>query len=152
MSVTSIEQFKRYAGGSEVELPGFVSGETITVKLRRPSVMSMVADGKVPNPLMGIAAEMFNGGVNSTIHSADGMKNSADLLRIYAQAALVEPTYEELEKAGVQFTDGQLTAIYNYVMTGVDQVKRFREIKANYTNPESGAQVQKAAKRGSKRR
>lgn len=150
MPVTSIEQFRKYAGGSEVELPGFVSDETITVRLRRPSVMSMIADGKVPNPLMGIAAEMFNGGVKSIIHSADGMKNTADLLRIYARAALVEPTYEELEAAGVQLTDGQLTVIYDYVMTGVDRIKRFRELKANHTGPESGGQVQKTAKRNSK--
>lgn len=150
MPVTSIEQFKKYAGGSEVELPGFVSDETITVKLRRPSVMTMVADGKIPNPLMGIAAEMFNSGVNSTIQSADGMKNTAELLRIYAGAALVEPAYADLEAAGVQLTDGQLTAIYSYVMTGVDQIKRFRQLQANHKDPESGGQVQKAAKRGSK--
>lgn len=150
MPVTSIEQFKRYAGGSEVELPGFVSGETITVKLRRPSVMTMVADGKIPNPLMGIAAEMFNSGVNSTIQSADGMKNTAELLRIYAKAALVEPAYADLEAAGVQLTDGQLTAIYSYVMTGVDQIKRFRQVQTNHTGPESGGQVQKIAKRNSK--
>lgn len=150
MPVTSIEQFKRYAGGSEVELPGFVSGETITVKLRRPSVMTMVADGKIPNPLMGIAAEMFNSGVNSTIQSADGMKNTAELLRIYAEAALVEPAYADLEAAGVQLTDGQLTAIYSYVMTGVDQIKRFRQVQTNYTDPVPGKQVQKTAKRNPK--
>ena len=64
MSVTSIEQFKKYAGGSEVELPGFVSGENITVRLRRPSIMAMMADG-IPNPLLGVAAEVFNGGLRS---------------------------------------------------------------------------------------
>ncbi len=143
MSVTSIEQFKKYAGGSEVELPGFVSGENITVRLRRPSIMAMMADG-IPNPLLGVAAEVFNGGLRSASQSADGLKSTGELMQVYARAALVEPTYEQLEQAGVQLTDDQLTAIYSYVLTGVDRLKRFREIQRD--QPDTGT-VKKVSKK-----
>ena len=65
MAVTTLEQLKNYAGGSEVELPGFIAGEPLIVKLRRPSLMEMAQSGKIPNPLLSAVSELFQTGTSA---------------------------------------------------------------------------------------
>lgn len=50
-----------------------------------------------------------------------------EIFRVIARAALVSPSYDELEEAGLTLTDSQLLYIYNYSQTGVDALRRFRE-------------------------
>ncbi len=40
MAVTTIEELRKYADGSEVELPGFTPEQPFIVRLRRPSLWS----------------------------------------------------------------------------------------------------------------
>ena len=47
------------------------------------------------------------------------MKEQKELLTIMAKAAMVEPTYDDLEKIGLELTDSQLLEIYNYTQIGI---------------------------------
>ncbi len=125
--VTSIDAIKKYAEGSEVELSGFVDGENITVKLRRPSILGMAQSGKIPNPLLSAAAGLFKDGVSKSVQDGGSLKTTGDLLMCIARDALVSPTMEQLEDAGIALTDIQLVEIYNWTQTGVDAVARFRK-------------------------
>ena len=62
--VTKIEDLKKYAEGVEVGIPGFDAGEVITFKLKRPSLIDMARNGKIPNPLMDTAVKLFKDGLS----------------------------------------------------------------------------------------
>ena len=130
MNVTGIEELKKLAQGEVVELPGFADGEPFVARLKRPSLMGMAAAGAIPNPLLGVAEDLFNG---KTPQNKDGgiFKDSADMFRLVAEHALVEPSYAALREIGLELTDMQMIAIFNYTQMGAKALERFRSLKAD---------------------
>lgn len=125
--VTTIDELKKkYA--QEVELPGFDGKETITVLLKRPSMMEMASSGKIRNELLGSVAELFNEGIGN-VDSAKKFKDLSDAMVEVAKAAMVSPTYKEIIDAGMTLTDQQLMFIHHFVNTGVDRLASFRQDK-----------------------
>lgn len=125
MAVVKIDDLKKYADGVEVSMPGF-EGDTIDVLVRRPSLLKLAQDGKIPNQLLGAAASLFHDGSSSKDVS---LKEMSEVLEYIAQACLVSPTYDEFVGAGLQLTDVQLVYLYNYSQTGLDEIRRFRNLK-----------------------
>ena len=106
-----------------VELPGWVEGEPFIAKLRRPSILSMAADGTIPNELLSAAQKLFCEGYDAALP----LDQLGRLLRSVAAAALAEPTLGELESQGVTLTDMQLAAIYSFTQSGVRALEPFRD-------------------------
>lgn len=123
--MTTVTDLKKYAQGTEVELPGFVAEEPFFVKLRRPSMLSLASSGKLPNALLGTASELFRKGVADPIKDGDTFKNMADTLLHVAKISLVSPSWEEIEEAGLSLTDAQLLCIYEFLQSGVKSLNRF---------------------------
>ena len=123
MAFLSGEKLTELAQGTEIELPGFAAEETISVRLRRPSLMLLAAEGKIPNTLLASVEDLFEKGDKNTV----SFKERAEIFRIVAMASLVSPSWEELQNAGVNLTDLQLLYIYNFSQTGIDTLRRFRE-------------------------
>lgn len=123
MAFLSGEKLTELAQGTEIELPGFAAEETISVRLRRPSLMLLAAEGKIPNTLLASVEDLFEKGDKNTV----SFKERAEIFRIVAMASLVSPSWEELQNTGVNLTDLQLLYIYNFSQTGVDTLRRFRE-------------------------
>lgn len=140
---TSIEDLKKYAGGSEVELPGFVSDDPLIVKLRRPSLLDLAESGAIPNSLLTVAAELFKGGADGAIKTGNSLVDTAKILKCIAKAALVKPSYQDFESAGLYLTDMQLMYIYNYVQTGIDSLRIFREKQGSAADHKSGSSPEK---------
>ena len=59
MAFLSGEKLTELAQGTEIELPGFAAEETISVRLRRPSMMLLAAEGKIPNTLLASVEDSF---------------------------------------------------------------------------------------------
>ena len=57
--VTSLEQLKQYANGNVVRLPDFAEGQPFVAKLKRPSILGMAKQGKIPNSLLVKTNELF---------------------------------------------------------------------------------------------
>ena len=58
--ISNIDDLKGKYGIQEYALPGWDPGEDFVAKLRRPSLIDMTAAvGYVPNPLMGVVADLF---------------------------------------------------------------------------------------------
>lgn len=123
MAFLSGEKLTELAQGTKIELPGFAAEETISVRLRRPSLMLLAAEGKIPNTLLASVEDLFEKGDKNTV----SFKERAEIFRIVAMASLVSPSWEELQNSGVNLTDLQLLYIYNFSQTGVDTLRRFRE-------------------------
>lgn len=111
----------------EEYIPGW-GEENICVKLRRPSLLLMAKGGTIPNSLMATAQKLFNGGKGTT---EIPLKEMAELLYIVAEHALVEPSMKELEEAGLELTDLQLSSIFNFTQLGCKALEPFRPVKKN---------------------
>lgn len=120
-----IQEAIRAAGPREVEISGW-DGERVTVKLRRPSLVEMIVGDYVPNPLLGAVEKLFRANV-SELTTLD-RQQEARALHCIAGRALVDPTLEALEAAGVSLTDQQYMEIYAYVIGGARHIERFRRI------------------------
>ena len=124
--VTTIYDLQRYAGGQIVRLPDFAEGQPFIARMRRPSLLIMAKKGKIPNRLLATATELFNGGGSSNANNDTILSDTYDVCEAIAEAALVEPTMAEIEKAGLELSDNQLIAIFNYAQRGVEALNNFR--------------------------
>lgn len=129
--VVTLEDLKKLAEGEIVELPSFVGDETISVRLRRPSLIKMVKSGKIPNDLLEDANMLFAGGTGGVAQKGvktndpEMLSKMCDLLETICEAAFVEPTYKEIKQAGIELTDSQLLAVFSYTQNGVESLKSF---------------------------
>lgn len=126
--VTTIEELKSYQRGQLVVLPPFAEGQPFIARLRRPSLMVLIKSGKIPNQLIAMATKMFaNGGGAIDSDDADSIVELLDVVDVLAEAAFVQPTYKQLQEAGIQLTDDQYMALFSYTQNGVEGLKSFRK-------------------------
>ncbi len=131
MAVTSLEKLKELSQGQEVEIIGW-DQEPFICKLKRPSLLGMVANGDIPNPLLNAAYILFHGA--SSPKDVVSMKDKNEIFTHIAKAAMVEPTYEQLQKIGLELTDLQLVEIYNFTQRGVESLITFRQKQEDTKN------------------
>lgn len=124
--ITSINELKKVANGVIVELPPFAEGTTFYAKLKRPSLLGMVKQGKIPNTLLVRANELFvqSGGLDP--EEENMMQEMFDVIDLIANETFVEPTYKEIKDAGIELTDEQLMFIFSYAQQGVKALESFR--------------------------
>lgn len=150
LKVTRIEDLREYAKGQIVELPPFAEGQPFVARMSRPSMLAMVEKGRIPNSLLVIANKLFMGGSDLDTDNTDFLKDMNEVLKEICRASLIEPTYEEIEKAGVKLTDDQMMAIFSYSQKGVRALESFREKPRNFNNNWVGKGVPKNAVRNNK--
>jgi len=128
LQVTSLEMLGNFAKGEVVELPPFVEGQSFIARVRRPSLLTLVKDGRIPNTLLKAANDLFmRGGIPADkLNDESGFKDTCDIFNLIAEASLVEPTYQDITEAGLSLTDQQLVAIFNYSQMGVKALEPFR--------------------------
>ena len=128
--VTSIDTLKKYQDGEIVKLPDFGPGQEFYAKLKRPSMLSMAKNGKIPNDLLESASNLFvSGNVNGNqLKKIDKetLQKMFDVIDLICEASFVEPKYSDLQKEGIELTDEQLTFVFNYSQMGVKSLENFR--------------------------
>lgn len=126
-NITSIEDLKNYANGTIVEMPPFAEGQPLVARLKRPSILGMAKQGKIPNTLLVKANELFlQSGAGLDTEEEGTMKQLYDVLDLIANETLVEPTYEEIKSVGLELTDEQMMFLFNYSQQGVKALESFR--------------------------
>ena len=125
LPITPLESLQEYARGAIVQLPSFSEDQPFVARLRRPSMMALAKSGKIPNSLLNTANSLFMGkGMDSNNEAA--LKEVLSIVDILCDAAFVEPTYSQLKEAGVELTDEQYMAVFNYTQQGVKALEPFR--------------------------
>ena len=128
---TSVHEMMAYTGGQYVTLPPFGEGMPCVVKLKRLSLMALMRQNKIPNQLLACATSLFNTGKmtdEKDSDKSDYLKQTSEMLEVFARASMVEPTFEALEDVGVSLTDLQLAAIFTHSQSGVRDLERFPEV------------------------
>lgn len=126
--VTSLECLSSYAKGAIVELPSFADGQPFVARLKRPSMLVLVKNGKIPNELLGTAEQLFMGGSSPKKGvEEDKLEAMLEILDIMAEACFVEPTFKQIKDAGVELTDDQYMFLFAYSQQGVKALNSFRK-------------------------
>ena len=125
LNITSIADLQSYAGGSVIELPPFAQGQPFVARLRRPSLLMLMKNGKIPNTLLAKATQLFDGNTEEIFENDNSMSEVFDVMEILCEASFVEPTYKEIKDAGVELTDDQLMFVFNYSQQGVNAITPF---------------------------
>ena len=113
-----------------------VDGQPVKIKVQRPRLLSMAAQGKIPNALLGIATKVVNGkGIEQ-----GNIKELAQMIELYCRVCMVEPAYDE-----IKLDDDQMFEIFTWATTGVRQLENFRNQQENGTNNRDVKSVPKKA-------
>ena len=96
MEITSLETLKQMKRTDIVKLPNFEDGTELVVELKKPNMMQLVAGGKIPNSLLSIAMDLFNGKggelATNAMNDAKALKDMVSMMECLAEACLVTPT------------------------------------------------------------
>lgn len=128
MEITSVSDLQSYAAGVVVRFPDFAEGQPFVARVRRPSMLVLAKQGKIPNTLLTAAGELFAKGGNGLDADNDKMLSDMyDIMHIICEAALVQPALKDIEGAGLILSDDQMMAIFNYSQAGVKALESFRK-------------------------
>lgn len=122
--VTSIEELKQMGEGDVIQLPPFKGEIPFTAKVKRVSLLNLVRKGVIPNVLLGAAEELFYGKQAS---KCVDLKKLTNVMFIMAENSLVEPSIKDIDNAGLELTDQQIIALFNYTQEGVRSLESFRK-------------------------
>lgn len=135
MQITSLEQLQAIKQTEIVQLPDFEDGTPLIVEIKKPNMMQLMVSGKIPNTLLTIATEMFNGKTGQVMGKASEdiktLKDLVGMMEVLAEASLVNPSYKDIKKLNIQLTENQLMAILMYSQGGVKSLENFRKQQAN---------------------
>ena len=128
MNITSIADLQSYAKGTVVRFPDFAEGQPFVARVRRPSMLVLAKQGKIPNSLLTAAGELFSkGGAGMDADNENMLSDVYGICEVIARASLVQPTYDEIQQAGMELSDDQIMAIFNYTQNGVKALESFRK-------------------------
>lgn len=128
MGITSASDLQSYAAGTVVRFPDFTEGQPFVARVRRPSLLVLAKSGKIPNTLLSAAGELFaKGGGGLDTDNDKMLSDMYDIMHIICEAALIQPSMAEIEGAGIQLSDDQMMAIFNYSQAGVKALESFRK-------------------------
>lgn len=140
LKITPLSELIEASRGEVVALPSFREGFPFVARLKRPSMLMLTKFGRIPNALISSANKLFNGkGVDGS--PGNTMQDAFEVFETLCEAAFVEPTYAELKEAGVELTDEQFMAVFNYTQAGAKALAPFRREQADSVPPVTGAEV-----------
>ncbi len=127
LQITTVSDLHAYGQGKVVRFPDFAEGQPFVARVRRPSMLVLAKQGKIPNVLLNSANELFTKGGGGM--DADNPKMLADIYdvcEVIAEAALMQPTYAEIKQAGIELSDNQMMALFSYTQSGIKALESFR--------------------------
>ncbi len=128
MHITTISDLQSYANGTIVRFPDFGDGQPFVARVRRPSMLVLAKQGKIPNSLLTAAGELFSkGGAGLDADNENMLGNMYNIMEIIATAALIQPSMEDIKNSGMDLSDDQMMAIFNYAQAGVKAIESFRK-------------------------
>ena len=140
----SIDRFKD--NSTTIDIPDFSGMDIIQIKVKRPQLMSMMSQGKIPNRLLGIASQAVIADKGFQYKSKDEeekAKELAEWVEFYCEICMVEPRYEEVKET---ITDDQALAIYAWAVAPIDILRSFRNKEENHTDNRNGEALPEKAK------
>ncbi|MGL4253156.1 MAG: hypothetical protein ACRCR2_03735 [Fusobacteriaceae bacterium] len=149
MSIISLEELQQIASerqGEELEIPGFTDTSVMTVKVRKISLLELVQEGVLPNPLLLAVNAIIKKQNDGEVWEGEQLERVSSTMgnftEIVYKAALVEPTADTFISLGLELTQIQKRIIAEYSIGDVSTLERFRKFRADYENTMASQEVQ----------
>ena len=139
--ILSIDRLREMANPI-IKIPNFDNTGHINIRVQRPKLLKMAAEGKIPNHLMNIAATMINGrpiSKQKELTPEEYIKEIDSAMELYCMACMVEPSYEDMQDI---LTDDQKATIFNWGLGEVQVLDSFRTDEGNGTSNNNGQALQ----------
>ncbi len=142
--VTSLDAMREQARGRIVEIPGWVPGATISVRVRQADMTaSMLKAGLVGNPVLAKLKDAFDGkelvkagDVGAvTAPALEALEAFLPVFESVAAEALVEPTYKQITEEVAPLTLEQKMAIFDVATGGLSELSSFRRQARGHVAP-----------------
>lgn len=128
MRITTVTDLQSYAAGTVIRFPDFGNGQPFVARVRRPSLLVLAKAGKIPNTLLTAAGQLFSkGGAGLDSDDERMLGDMYDIMTIICESALIQPSLSEIRGAGLELSDDQMMAIFNYSQAGVKALESFRK-------------------------
>ena len=137
LSMDQLRELSRFI----IPIPDFEGKGTLNVRVQKPRLLAMAAQGEIPNHLLGIATQMVAGKKQVKAKKEDEgalIKEAAAMTELYCQACLVEPKYEEFKEI---MTDEQSDVSFRWAMGMVENLDGFRKDKTDGPDNDNGKEV-----------
>ena len=121
--ITDFSKLTNVKDSNIVELPEFADGTKFIARLRRPSMLKLCKSGKIPNSLLTQATALFT---DSNASRKVNITEIYDICEIICESAFVNPTYSQIKESGVELTDEQIMAVFQYTQGGIKALENFR--------------------------
>lgn len=113
-----------------VELGHFDNGVPFVARVKKPNLLALVAHGKIPNPLMSAAMSLFNGNekeIDKLTKDPKSLANLYGLMEVLAKECLIEPSFDDLQEAGIELSQDQLLSVVMFAQGGINALEDFRQ-------------------------
>lgn len=126
--VTTLEELKQAKHTRELSLPPFPNGVPLTVEVKSPSMISMMFEGKLSNPILKDALSLMGENPEKAVETAslEQQKSTFEFVKQVVRDCLIQPTYTDIEAYAGGLTDAQLIVAYNGIMGETTELSSFR--------------------------
>ena len=129
----SIEEIQALAAGEIIEIPGWVPGQKVDIRVRRIDVTpQLLALGKLPNMLRDAASSQFKKSTSEIAEKATEeltedleLKELMPVIENVCRAAMIEPKFDEVQAVYPMLLD-QKMAVFSYITAEVKALETFR--------------------------
>lgn len=131
---TTIEQLMQAKATWEFKAPPFANGTELVVELRQPSIITMLYEDGVTNPLLNDVNALVEQSKNKKKNIKPTAEQTASAYRFVTKVVdycMVTPTLKEVNEYAGGLSNEQLLAIYQEVLKSVLDLSSFRPDTTN---------------------
>lgn len=130
MEITSLETLKKVKKTFVMEFAAFEDGTPFIAEVKRPNLMNLISNNKIPNTLLTAAMKVFKTGIGGAATSAmedvKALKELSNLMNVIAENTLVKPRLKDFKDIGLELSEAQLVEIMQFMQGGVKGLESFR--------------------------
>lgn len=135
MQITNLESLKSVKRTEIVKFPNFEDGTELVAELKKPSIVSMVINDKIPNSLLSVVSGMIkeeqkenkeNEEQKEEKLSKEQLASYFSYMQLLCEECFVSPTYAQIKECTGGLTDTQIFFLFKYIQKDVKKLSSFR--------------------------
>ncbi|CZR97656.1 hypothetical protein CDFC105_73466 [Clostridioides difficile] len=155
LKVTSLEELKKIKLTEIIEVGKFSDGTMLVAEVKQPDLMALAMAGKIPNSLMSTSMSLVEDKGNSNDtgekvlkkmnEESNFSKEMFEMMDIVAREVLVNPTYAQIKKIGLELSIEQRLTLFNRIQGGTKSLENFHQEPTDIEDSKSSDNVQQDA-------
>lgn len=155
LKVTSLEELKKIKLTEVIEVGRFLDGTMLVAEVKQPDLMALAMAGKIPNSLMSASMSLVEEKESKDSTGEKVLKKMNDesnfskemfeMMDIVVKEVLVNPTYAQIKKIGLELSIEQRLTLFNRIQGGTKSLENFHQESTDIEDSKSSDNVQQDA-------